>query len=314
MQDKTALNQKLEQKRHLESLQKLSQVERSLVRSVELLIKYLDGKTTKTEVVNQLDSIATPDVDKVVKALAGLDRTVVASRVDLSSLKEVISELKQIPKELPKIPEPLSKIEVTNQVDHSQHFEKLEKAIKELKLEAPKVAIKVPEAKVNVAPLDLKPLQTGLLQVVNAIQTQKFPESPKTNLSILENETKETNKQLDEANKSLKKIIEKPMGGGGGGGGSSFKNETGNIVYADTIAAGGKNVATIIDVPLTCRIDDTSTANTTYIGKATIGSATSGAVWQIAKLDTSSGLIKTWADANASFDNVWDDRVSLTYS
>jgi hypothetical protein len=64
---------------------------------------------------------------------------------------------------------------------------------------------------------------------------------------------------------------------------------------------------------LAVRIDDTTTANTTYIGKATIGSATSSAVWQIAKLNTSSGLIKTWADGSSSFDQIWDNRTSLTY-
>jgi len=62
------------------------------------------------------------------------------------------------------------------------------------------------------------------------------------------------------------------------------------------------------------RLDDTSTPAITYIGKSHIGSATSAAVWQIASLNTSSGLIKTWADADALFNNVWDNRTSLTYS
>ena len=64
--------------------------------------------------------------------------------------------------------------------------------------------------------------------------------------------------------------------------------------------------------PLATQIDDADPANT-YIGKAPVGSATSSAVWQIAKLDTSSGLIKTWA-GNAGFTQVWDDRASLTYN
>ena len=62
------------------------------------------------------------------------------------------------------------------------------------------------------------------------------------------------------------------------------------------------------------RLDNTTTANTIYIGKAPIGSVTSGAVWQIFKLDTSSGLIKTWADGDSAFDNVWNNRASLSYS
>jgi len=60
-------------------------------------------------------------------------------------------------------------------------------------------------------------------------------------------------------------------------------------------------------------MDDSSTADTLYIGTAHMGSATSSAVWKVKKIDTSSGLAITWADGNALFDNVWDDRVSLSY-
>lgn len=62
------------------------------------------------------------------------------------------------------------------------------------------------------------------------------------------------------------------------------------------------------------RIDDATTPSTTYIGKAAIGSSTSASVWQVARLDTSSGLIKTWADGDSEYDNVWDDRTMLNYS
>lgn len=62
------------------------------------------------------------------------------------------------------------------------------------------------------------------------------------------------------------------------------------------------------------RVDDTTTASTTYIGNAPIGSATSSAVWQIYKIDESSGMVKTWADGDANYDNVWDNRASLSYN
>lgn len=76
--------------------------------------------------------------------------------------------------------------------------------------------------------------------------------------------------------------------------------------------SGGIKVASS-DSALAARLDDTSTANTIYIGKAPVGSATSASVWQIAKLDTSSGLVKTWA-GSAGFTQVWDNRTSLTYN
>lgn len=53
-----------------------------------------------------------------------------------------------------------------------------------------------------------------------------------------------------------------------------------------------------------------------YSGRAPMGSAKSAAVWQIKKYVYSSGQLVDvqWADGNADYDNVWNDRVSLTYS
>lgn len=64
------------------------------------------------------------------------------------------------------------------------------------------------------------------------------------------------------------------------------------------------------------RLDTISTAGVTYVGKSTTGTATSSPSWQIMKMDetgTPVTLITTWADGNDLFDNVWDNRTSLTY-
>lgn len=61
-------------------------------------------------------------------------------------------------------------------------------------------------------------------------------------------------------------------------------------------------------------VDDYSTPNIIYIGDAQIGSATSSAVWRIQKINKTTGTVITWADGNDSFDNVWDNRLSLIYS
>jgi hypothetical protein len=62
------------------------------------------------------------------------------------------------------------------------------------------------------------------------------------------------------------------------------------------------------------QIDDTSTTSVTYIGKASIGSSAASAVWQIQKIDesTSPTTIK-WADGDSNFDNIFNNRTSLTY-
>lgn len=63
------------------------------------------------------------------------------------------------------------------------------------------------------------------------------------------------------------------------------------------------------------QIVDEASATVTYIGKAEPGSAESAAVWQIKRITISgSETITTWADGNVNFDNVWDNRASLTYS
>ncbi len=52
----------------------------------------------------------------------------------------------------------------------------------------------------------------------------------------------------------------------------------------------------------------------TYIGKATSGAGTASAVWQIQRIDESSGLTILFADGDTLFNNIWDNRVSLSYS
>lgn len=55
-------------------------------------------------------------------------------------------------------------------------------------------------------------------------------------------------------------------------------------------------------------------SNINYIGKAVAGTASSSSIWQISKLDQSSGAVTTYADGDTNFDNIWDDRESLVYS
>jgi hypothetical protein len=53
----------------------------------------------------------------------------------------------------------------------------------------------------------------------------------------------------------------------------------------------------------------------TYIGEATPGTALSSALWRIKKVaETGPDVTITWADGNSDFDNIWDDRLILSYS
>jgi len=65
--------------------------------------------------------------------------------------------------------------------------------------------------------------------------------------------------------------------------------------------------------PYKVLLDDTSTANVTYVGKAPIGSATSAAVWQIQKIDETSGMSITWANGGL-FTAKWTEILTETYT
>jgi phage-related protein len=240
--------------------------------------------TSLDQIVARLSELAELDIKQVVSAVQELDKTIEGNRVDLSPLQ---ASLDALPKELPRIPEPLDAVAITNLSDLNGKFDALEAAIRHLKLDP---TIKVSSPAQTAPSVDLEPLQDAMLRVVQAVKDQTFPEPALIDLAPLAAGVEQSNKKLDEANRKLQRLVEKPVGGGGGGGGGGIAPS-----YA-------------------VHIDDVSTPGVIYIGKAATAATTSTPVWQLAKLDTSSGLIKTWADGDASFDNVWDDRTTITYS
>ena len=58
----------------------------------------------------------------------------------------------------------------------------------------------------------------------------------------------------------------------------------------------------------------TESGATTYIAFAAPGTSQSSANWKAMKLDDSDGLLITYADGNAEFDNVASNLASLSYS
>jgi hypothetical protein len=94
---------------------------------------------------------------------------------------------------------------------------------------------------------------------------------------------------------------------------------TGNILHLsyNTSSMSDSDVLQIFyDVTnYTIRLDDITTPNMIYIGMAEIGSLPSVAVWQIKRVDETTGLIITWADGDDAFDNIWNNRATtITYS
>ena len=92
-------------------------------------------------------------------------------------------------------------------------------------------------------------------------------------------------------------------------------------------------VQTNLDVPLSTRASEAtllslttevqfknkllqvdSVGLTTYLGYAESGTATSATTWAVKRIvETGNDVVITWADGDKSFDNIWDDRLTLTY-
>lgn len=62
--------------------------------------------------------------------------------------------------------------------------------------------------------------------------------------------------------------------------------------------------------------DASTPPNLIYYGLSAMGSATSAAVWQIRKFTYSGSNVidESWANGNNYFNNIWDNRASLSYS
>lgn len=60
--------------------------------------------------------------------------------------------------------------------------------------------------------------------------------------------------------------------------------------------------------------DDKTANNKEYFGWAKIGSATSAAVWKIMRITyTGNDFVIEWCDGDFLYNNVFDNRASLTY-
>lgn len=76
----------------------------------------------------------------------------------------------------------------------------------------------------------------------------------------------------------------------------------------------GVSSVTSIDTTYSLRLDEPSSTEL-YVGEASIGANESAPVWRIKKLVTVGMTISIlWADGNQFFDNIWDNRLLLSYA
>lgn len=91
----------------------------------------------------------------------------------------------------------------------------------------------------------------------------------------------------------------------------SNQPSAGGNEYEDQVGTNG--AGHVVDGALAEIIDQTSSATYYYHCEAIPGTATSAAAWRISRLTVASGVVQ-WADGNGKFDNVADNRTSLTYA
>ncbi len=145
----------------------------SVILGIQALVDYLERKGDGVTVKNQLKSISTPDVEKVVEAVKVLDTTVKGRKdVDLSpvvdSLKKMEVQLSTLPRVFPEEKEQREDVKVTNlsEIDTRSIVE----AINELDLKVDAPIIKTEKT-------DILPLQKALRDILEAITTQEPPEN-----------------------------------------------------------------------------------------------------------------------------------------
>lgn len=164
----------LSDERHQDLLISSTQVQDTILSAVSSLITYLEGHITKTQVINQLESIETPDVKYVVEALQLVDKSVRDNKPDNSELvalmQSMVKELSTLPREVPTF-EQKDSVSVSNLATLEKGIESLQKAVNglDLSVEAPDVHVEAP---------DLTSIKDAMGKVEKAIKAIPKPTEP----------------------------------------------------------------------------------------------------------------------------------------
>ncbi len=168
------------------------------------------------------------------------------------------------------------------------------------------------------------PKQADYTKQLKAIEKKLTPADNTKLLDALEKLT--TTEDMKTISEYLQAILNKPQfdleeilvdgripvavdkSGGGGGATTDTSNLATIAKQNEMIAAMGGGVAEALEFK-----KDSTDSKVSYIGKATIASDTGDAVWKIQKMDENDGTVITWADGNDNYDNIYDNRESLTY-
>lgn len=244
---------KLAATRHQQSLDKIDALGRSNLQIMHAFVAYLNKHTSKVEITNQLQKIATPDALKVVAIIKKLDKTVQDKNIDWEPMQQALKPLGDALQQMADKADPEA-IEVP-EIDYQKMTDLFSGAIEKLAAPVVNVAapvIKVPKADapiINTEKVDLAPFVNEVLQVLTdfRVWTQdQVVEPPMTAEQAVE-----LIDLIKKQNDSWAKLLKKNFGGGGGGGGGGYVfKESASLGRASPLVAPELTAAGAIPVDI----------------------------------------------------------------
>lgn len=286
-------------------------IQKAIIESTRLSIEHRDGLEPKVEVKNfpkPITKISTPDVSKVVKQLKILEKSLSPQNIDFKPVQSALVNLGKKLDIIIKTPEK-EDVLVSNLGSLKPYFDNITKSIKSIDV-APVVNVKPADVKIKDTPIDLQPVIDSVKELGKHFTSMKMPDNTKQFNALIAAQA-----SLENTISNLKFPVANYV--------LPFKDINGNATQVQLDAngkvptSGGGSSSTS---NYAVAVDDYTTANVIYVGKAAIGSVSTDATWQIKKVDANTGAIINWADGNDNFDNVWGttftsgDVASLTYS
>lgn len=292
--EKRALKEAQDLKHH-EALESDLKTQRVILSSFSSLVEFLASNVSKTEVINQIEEVGTPDVLHVVKAIDQLRQTV-ESQKHVADITEVTEAMKGVIEQTRQLQAQKFDGEPQEDIDYTERFNELGTAISTVTkaIKAQKTTVQAPE--VNVEAPDLKPISKDIEKVVKAVKAIVIPKVPEFDTSKIE---KEQIKQT----KVLKEILDRPVGGSSGGGGlrsTPYQDVDGKPTFISTI----NNALPVAQQVFTERF--ASSGGYDYVGEAPVGSSESENVWTISRYNSTSGKV--------AINVAWDDYLTETYA
>lgn len=297
-------------KRHAELVSAVNNQTATTIKAFNAFTKYVDRKITKTEVVNQLKQIGTPDAMKVMSAVNDMHSTLKKLKnTDLTPvaklLEDLIGEVSQIPKESP---EAVESVEINNLPDFDSYTTRIEQAVQALdvkpvvNVQAPQVTVK--PADVHIEKQDFTTLEKALKQVVSAVENIVVPAQILTDVTGVE-------KKLDKSNDYLKKISEKSFGGGGSGGHTTpYQDDQARPSYVTLVDGKIPVSLTAGTDPSSFYVYDIEDGTTAYYGNTNVAGA-----WMVKKVTDTLVSYATVTNnvAVTTYTDAWTDKAILTY-